>query len=261
MWGLITGAGSGIGRALALELATRGYDLILSGRTASKLEQVAQTIRHQEPERQVITMAADFADPASTRELANRVCSSVGWLGACVYCAGAGEPAADFANMELIDFQEALTVNVSAPMLLCQSLLPVLQGGNWSARVVLVGAGIDQYAQPGTGSYGISKMAMRRLVQQMSVDFEAMKEGPVVSLFQPGLVDTPGIRRHIEQASALSLPHAEWLGGRLENGDCLTPEQAAGALAYALQQTPASEFDGAVFHGTDLVDALSFGGS
>lgn len=261
MWGLITGAGSGIGRALALELAAGGYDLILSGRTAPKLEQVAETIRHKKPECQVMTLPVDFADPVSTRDLANRVCNSVDRLSAFVYCAGAGEPAADFANMELIDFQEALAVNVSAPMLLTQSLLPVLEGSDPASRIVMVGAGMDKHVQPGTGSYGISKMALRRLVQQMSVEFEAMPGGPVVSLFQPGLVETPGIRSHIEKAGKLNLPHAKWLAGRLKAGECLTAEQAASVLAFTLNQVPESDFHGAVFSGSELVDSLSFAGS
>ncbi len=50
MWTLITGAGSGIGRALALELAPRGHNLILAGRTVRKLEDVAETVRPEAPD-------------------------------------------------------------------------------------------------------------------------------------------------------------------------------------------------------------------
>ena len=102
----------------------------------------------------------------------------------------------------------------------------------------MIGAGMDKHAQPGTGSYGISKMALRRLVRQMSVEFDTMPDGPVVSLFQPGLVDTPGIRSHIKKAGDLNLPHAEWLAGRLEAGECLTAEQAANMLASAMVDRP-----------------------
>lgn len=261
MWTLITGAGSGIGRALALELARQGYDLVLSGRTLAKLDQLAQTIRQEMPERQVITLTVELADPASTRELAVQVCHAVDRLEAFVYCAGVGEPAADLASLELFDFQHALAVNVSAPLLLTQALLPLLQGGERASRIVMIGAGMDKNAQPGTGSYGISKMAMRRLVQQLSVEFDTMDQGPIVSLFQPGLVDTPGIREHIDKAKALALPHAAWLTGRLDAGQCLSAEQAASALAYTLKQVPESEFRGAEFKGPDLVDSLSFAGS
>ncbi|PXX92653.1 NAD(P)-dependent oxidoreductase [Marinobacter vulgaris] len=262
MWTLITGAGSGIGRALALELSNQGHDLILSGRTVSKLEDVAGEVSKHSPQCKVITLIADFSDPTSTRNLANQVRNAVDQLSAFVYCAGVGEPAADFASLDLIDFQEALAVNVSAPMLLTQSLLPVLTGHDPAARIVMIGAGMDTQAQPGTGSYGVSKMALRRLVQQLSVEFGTMPQGPVISLFQPGLVDTPGIRHHVDKAAGLGLPHAQWLRDRLDNGECLTAEQAASALAFTLsQQTPESDFQGAVYNGRDLVDSLSFAGS
>ena len=117
MWTLITGAGSGIGRALALELAAQGHDLILAGRTVSKLEEVATKLRVEAPDREVMTLQVDLADPESTRDLAQQVSDAVDRLSAFVYCAGVGEPAADFASLGLIDFQEALAVNVSAPML------------------------------------------------------------------------------------------------------------------------------------------------
>ncbi|KPQ28945.1 MAG: putative short-chain dehydrogenase [Marinobacter excellens HL-55] len=233
MWTLITGAGSGIGRSLALELARKGHDLILAGRTAVKLDEVAETIRQDVPERKVRTFTVELADTASTQKLAMQVCESADRLAAFVYCAGAGEPAADLASLQLSDFQEALAVNVSAPLLLTQSLLPVLCESGKASRIVMVGAGIDKHAQPGTGSYGISKMAMRRLVQQLSVEFGAMEAGPIVSLFQPGLVDTPGIRDHVSKACALNLPHGPWLKDRLDSGRSLTAEQAATAIWHA----------------------------
>lgn len=261
MWTLITGASSGIGRALALELGQQGHHLMLSGRDKGRLTAVADAIRDQSPGCRVELLPADLSDPASTRDLAHQVGETVERLDSFVYCAGIGEPAPDFASLELIDFQEALAVNVSAPMLLCQQLLPLMRGGEAASRIVMIGAGMDKQAQPGTGSYGISKMALRRLVRQMAVEFDTMAEGPVVSLFQPGLVDTPGIRKHIARAEDLNLPHARWLSGRLEAGECLTAEQAASALAFTLRQVPDSDFHGAVFNGRDLVDSLSFAAS
>ncbi|MEC7378345.1 MAG: SDR family oxidoreductase [Pseudomonadota bacterium] len=261
MWTLITGASSGIGRALALELGQQGHDLLLSGRDKKRLTDVAEAIRERSPGVRAEMLPADLSDPGSTRDLAEQVGELVDRLDTFVYCAGIGEPAPDFASMGLIDFQEALAVNVSAPMMLSQKLLPRMRGGEPASRIVMVGAGMDKQAQPGTGSYGISKMALRRLVRQMAVEFDTLADGPVVSLFQPGLVDTPGIRRHIAKAENLDLPHAKWLAGRLEAGECLTAEQAASALAFTLRQVPESDFHGAVFNGRDLVDSLSFAAS
>lgn len=256
MWTLITGAGSGIGRALAMALSQQGHNLILSGRTTAKLDQVAEAIQTASPGSRVIVITADFADLNSTRDLGRQVRKLVAHLSAFVYCAGVGEPATDFASMNLADFQEAFTVNVSAPLLLTQTLLPVLQGQHPVARIVMVGAGMDKQAQPGTGSYGISKMATRRLVQQLSVEFDADSGGPLASLFQPGLVDTPGIRNHIKRADQLALPHAGYLLERISRGECLTPQEAAHALAYTLSEVPDQDFEGSVFSASQLIEQL-----
>ncbi len=257
MWTLITGASSGIGRALGLELARQGHDLLLAGRTAGKLAQVAQAVSRAAPDRAVVTLTVDLADLASTRTLAERICEVTESLGAFVYCAGVGQPAATLASLDIRDLQEALAVNVTAPMLLTQLLLPVLSANEPRSRVVMIGAGIDRQVQPGTGSYGISKMALRRLVDQLTVELRSINQGPLISLFQPGLVQTPGIQTHLRQAAALRLPHAPWLSDRLQRGDCLTPEQTASALAFVLSQTPDSDFHGGEFRAAQVLGSPS----
>lgn len=258
---LITGASSGLGRALALELASEGHRLFLVGRNASRLDDLVQEIHRDFQHVDVVTEITDLSVPEQCRQLAVRIAKETIRLDFLVHCAGAGEPAADFASLDFRDFQEAMAVNVSAPMLLTQSLLPLLTGHEPASRIVMVGAGMDKRVQPGTGSYGISKMALFRLMLQLSVEFDSIKRGLVISLFQPGLVDTPGIHDHVEKAKILGLPHAQWLKDRLKNANCLTAEQAASALAFTLLQVPESDFHGSVFHAPELVDSLFFTGS
>jgi len=261
MWTLIAGAGSGMGKALALELANRNGHLILAGRSRQKLDALARQIRERNPDCGLVLVTVDFSDPRSTQGLADAVAERTDRLDQMVYCAGEGEPARDLQGWDLLDFQRALAVNVSAPLLLVQALYPQLCRDDGSARIVMLGAGMDQHVQKGTGSYGVSKMALRRLVRQLAVEFDAEIRAPIISLFQPGLVDTDGLRDHLGKARRLSLPHSGWLTERLETNDCLTPEQAASALAFVLNSVPDSDFHGAVFHGRDLVDSLFFGGS
>jgi len=66
----------------------------------------------------------------------------------------------------------------------------------------MVGAGIADRAEPGTGIYGVTKKALARLFDQMVTDFahEAGAGLPAIALFQPGLVDTEGLRAHITAA-------------------------------------------------------------
>ena len=135
-------------------------------------------------------------------------------------------------------------MNVTAPLALTQAFLPLLRRAA-PARVLLVGAGIADRAQPGTGIYGITKKALARLFEQMVTDFE--HEGPAdlpaVALFQPGLVDTEGLRDHIAAAEACDLPHAAWLDQALGQGQARSPDEAAEAMA-ALLDLPGERFHG-----------------
>ena len=104
-------------------------------------------------------------------------------------------------------------MNVTAPLALTQAFLPSLRRAA-PARILLVGAGIADRAQPGTGIYGITKKALARLFEQMITDFEheGRADLPAVALFQPGLVDTEGLRDHIAAATGLR-PAARRLAG------------------------------------------------
>lgn len=122
------------------------------------------------------------------------------------------------------------------------------------ARVMMIGAGIADKPQPGTGAYGISKAASARLMRQMVIDFdhEGSAYSPSVALFQPSLVDTEGLRAHGHAAHACNLPHANWLSDRLSQGGAQRPEVIAIAMADALLQLPRCNFHGTVLRPDDL---------
>ncbi|MGM0449401.1 MAG: SDR family NAD(P)-dependent oxidoreductase [Pseudomonadota bacterium] len=258
---LIVGAGSGIGRALAFEMAARGHDLILAGRARSKLDEVASGIRAEHTSIDVTALTVDLADTGECQGFCSELLALTHKINNLVYCAGVGEPSADFASLDPADLQKALAVNATAPATLIHGLLPILSGNHPLSRIVLMGAGVDRRIQPGTLSYGVSKMALRRLFEQLSVELKPDQGAPAVSLLQPGLVDTQGLQDHLSKARLLNLPHATWLKQRLSAGDCLSPEQAASVIAYTLDDVPVMDFHGQVFHGPDLADSLFFSAS
>lgn len=259
---LITGATSGIGRALTFELAASGHQLVVTGRSEQKLNQLAAEVQSRFPELTMTAVAADLESEAQTSRLAQEVHNQIsGPLRAIVHCAGVGEPAFNLHDWQMQDLESALRVNVLVPFQLTHALLPILWCAKKPARVMLLGAGMDRNVQPGTGSYGISKMALRRLFDQWYVEFDKMPGAPLISLFQPGVVDTPGLRAHLASAFELQLPHSHRLSDRLTSGQALTGEQAASAIAYALNEVPDMDYHGSEFKGRDLVDSLSFSGS
>lgn len=247
-WALITGAGTGIGAALARALAARGVGVVLVGRRQSRLDGVRESLDLRAP---ALVLPVDIASADARlrmqRTVDERLKAEGGLLRHLVHNAGIGAPSPDFARTDPVELERAFAVNVTAPLALTQAFLPSLRRAA-PARILLVGAGIADRAQPGTGIYGITKKAMARLFDQMIADFahEAGVDVPAVALFQPGLVDTEGIRDHVAAAKACGLPHAAWLHQALEQGQAHSPEKVAESMAAVLLDLSRDEFHGQV---------------
>jgi len=253
---IITGASSGIGMATAKKLAEQGKNLILIARRKAPLDAVAASLRQQHPEGVFLVIAGDLAHHQEREAVINSLQHTLRnqpcRLAGLIHCAGMGTPTNDLCHWNPDDLNAALALNVIAPLTLIQTLLPYLDEDTPPCRVILVGAGIDRRAQPGTGTYGISKMALRRLFEQLILDLAPYSAS--VALFQPGMVDTPGLRQHIRAAHSLALPHADYLQQRLVQGDYLTAESAGGALAILLDQVSMEKFSGQEWHARQLLD-------
>ena len=252
-WALVTGAGSGIGAALASELAQRGCRLVLVGRRAATLEATRASLADPQA---AICCPCDLANAAARGRLIDDVAARLGAAGGDLRClvhnAGVGVPGPDFAGMACADLGHALAVNVVAPLALTQGWLPLMGAGRPSARILLVGAGIADRPQPGTGAYGISKKAEQRLFEQMVVDFAAERgPNPRVGLFQPGIVDTAGLREHCRRARACGLPHVDYLESVLDAGNAWTAEAVAHAMSRALLDADEDAFHGQVLRTAD----------
>ena len=247
-WALITGAGSGIGTALAQALAARGVGIVLVGRRRARLEAVRERLG---PHALALVVPTDIASAEDRARLLTtvdeRLMAERGRLRHLVHNAGIGTPSRDFARTDPAELERAFAVNVTAPLALTQAFLPLLRRAA-PARVLMVGAGIADRAQPGTGIYGVTKKALARLFDQMITDFahEGGADLPAVALFQPGLVDTEGLRDHIAAAQGCDLPHAAWLGEALERGQASRSEEVGEAMAAALNDLPKSNFHGQV---------------
>ncbi|MCA1776952.1 MAG: SDR family oxidoreductase [Loktanella sp.] len=256
VWALVTGAGSGIGAALAAALVTEGVGVVLVGRRAAHLETVAKPLGPA-----ALVLPGDITRPEDRDRIKATLDTELDRRGAVlrfvVHNAGIGDPSQNFASTDPETLARAFDVNVVAPLALTQALLPMLRQAA-PARVLLVGAGIADRPQPGTGIYGISKAATARLMRQMAMDFdhEGDATAPAVALFQPGLVETEGLHAHVAAASACGLPHAAWLAGRLENGDAQTPETTATLMSTAMLRLPVAEFHGRQLQHHDLSPLL-----
>jgi NAD(P)-dependent dehydrogenase (short-subunit alcohol dehydrogenase family) len=161
----ITGATDGLGRALALRLAADGVRLILHGRSADRLAQVAAQAGPG-----AVTVRADLADLGQVRKLAADVRAATDRLDVFVSNAGvgSGEPDGRERRTSADGYELRFAVNYLAGFLLTEELLPLLRGSA-PARIVYVAslgqAPLDfddlmlEHGYSGTRAYGQSKLA------------------------------------------------------------------------------------------------------
>lgn len=177
---VITGAGSGIGRAIALVLARCGTRLVLVGRRKAPLEALVEQIG-----RPAEVVAADVAEPGAAGRIVDAALARYGRLDAVVNNAGR----ADFGPIEDVEpatFDAMLAVNVRAPAELIRCALPHLR--RRSGAVVNVSSVGGVLAMPGRAYYGASKAALNSLTRSLARELAPRVR---VNAVVPGPVDTP----------------------------------------------------------------------
>jgi NAD(P)-dependent dehydrogenase (short-subunit alcohol dehydrogenase family) len=182
---VITGASGGIGAAVAIALAREGARLLLAGRSAEKLDLVAERARDLSPG--VETFVADLADDERVHDLAARAVGAFGGVDVLVHSLGlfAGGP---IETSPVEDLDRQYRINTRAPYLLTQALLPSLLARQGQVVFVNSGAGINP-ARGQWGAYAASKHALRALAD--SLRDEVNKRGVRVISVYPGRTATP----------------------------------------------------------------------
>ncbi len=153
---LITGAGSGIGRALAIEASRLGMTVALCGRRA---EALAETLSEMTPSGQHLRLRGDITNPAVRRGMRDYLQRQWGRLDVLVNNAGviAIGPLAYATDAE---FEQMMATNVIAPLALTREMLPLLRRA-MPSRVVNVGSMFGDIPYPLFAAYSASKFALR----------------------------------------------------------------------------------------------------
>jgi NADP-dependent 3-hydroxy acid dehydrogenase YdfG len=187
---MITGATGGIGGALAELLHDAGHDLILTGRSAGRLDETAARLS-------AASVVVDLARPGEIEAALGDVAA----LDGLVHSAGVVE-LGDVADASVDGWIEQLTVNVAAPAELTRVLLPALRAAH--GHVVFVNSGSGLRARPGWGGYAASKHALRALADSLRAEEPDIR---VTSVF-PGRTASDMQRRVREQENGEYDPDA-----------------------------------------------------
>lgn len=181
MW--ITGAGTGIGRALALEAARQGADVAVSGRRAEPLEAVAAEVRAAG--RRALVVVADVASEAACRDAVARIVAELGKLDVAVANAGAGV-SGKFERLEMADWRRQLDVNVFGVLHTIYAALPELR--KTGGRLALVSSVLGLMTAPGQSAYAASKFAVRAIGLTLAQELHG--SGVSVTTIYPGFVES-----------------------------------------------------------------------
>jgi NAD(P)-dependent dehydrogenase (short-subunit alcohol dehydrogenase family) len=222
---LVTGAGRGIGRAVAVDLSGRGLRVALTARSKDELEETASGCSGP-----TLVIPADLLDPSAPDTVFDVVEDAWGPAGVLVANAGAGVSARVHKTSDA-DWQRMLDLNLTAPFRCLRRGLPsMLEAGQ--GRIVVVASIAAKVGEPYIAAYTASKHGVLGLVRSAAA--EVADAGVTVNAVCPGYVDTPmtdatvaGIvaRTGRSEAEAVRL-----LADKQPNGRLVTPEEVAAAV-------------------------------
>ena len=180
---LVTGAGSGIGRAIATSFAAAGARVALAGRTASKLAVVAASL----PPQSALVVPVHHEVEREVERCLEDTVSHFGSLDILVNNAGVYVPGR-VAEAVADDWNEAFTLNVIGPALMTRAALPHLRSHKGSS-IVNVASTLGIQAVAGTAPYSVAKAGLVMLTRLTALEEAAA--GVRANCICPGVVDTP----------------------------------------------------------------------
>ena len=225
---LITGAGRGIGRAVALELADAGAGVILVGRSAGQLAQTQAILLGRGTAAERVRIVP--ADLGEDQQRGRAVAVGAGRVDILVNDAATVEPLGPTAAVPVAELRCAFELNVVAPAALTAAVLPGMLDAGWG-RIVNVSSAI--VARPDSmvrfNAYAATKAALEAHTVNLAAELRGT--GVTVNAYRPGGVDT-AMQAWIRQQDPERIGTAahERFSRNFAEGTLITPEQSAAAL-------------------------------
>lgn len=183
---LVTGAGSGIGKACALKFAAEGARVAVLSRTASEVEKVRDEIMAAGGEAMALT--ADVSDEDQMRESVERTVEHFGGLDVVVANAGINGVWAPIDDLRPEEWDKTIAVNLRGTYLTLHLSVPHLKSAGGSIIVISSINGTRTFTTPGATAYTATKAAQVAMVKQLAL--ELGKHGIRVNAVCPGAIET-----------------------------------------------------------------------
>ena len=219
---VITGAGRGIGRAIALAYAREGAKLALAARNETELQETVSAASDLGAES--IAVPTDVTSQDATERLARRVVEQFGRIDVLVNNAGSSGPIGPLEGNDVADWVNTITVNLTGTFLVCRAVIPVMLEQSAGRIINLSGAGATN-AWSNMSAYCSSKAAVVRLTEVLAQELEG--KGITVNALGPGSVHTSMWDRMTEQAADAGADFIHELGLRVTSGGGASIDECA----------------------------------
>jgi NAD(P)-dependent dehydrogenase (short-subunit alcohol dehydrogenase family) len=216
---LVTGAGSGIGRASALALAKVGWNVVLAGRREDRLEETA-TLAGSAP---VLVVAADVTDPAQVIGLFEQSKARFGRLDLLFNNAGGGAPPVPFEDLSVEAWRRVVDVNLTGVFLCMQQAFRLMKDQDPRGGRIINNGSISAHApRPRSAAYTATKHAVTGLTRSGSLDGRAYD-------IAVGQIDIGNAATEMTQRMSAGVPQAD---GTLAAEPTMDVQAVADALVF-----------------------------
>lgn len=222
----ITGASSGIGTAIATQLAANGYDLALCARRQQRLVELAKVLSQQHGV-EVLTQAVDLRHEVQILEWFGAIATRFNRFDVLINNAGLGyrEPLTQGTTDK---WRETLDVNVIALCICTREAIKLMRELRNDHGHILHVSSMSGHRVPSSGMYSASKFAVRALTEGLRQELRADNSAIRISSISPGFVETEFAEKYSGSAD-----QAKQIYGQFQ---VLQPRDIANAVAYALGQ-------------------------
>ena len=199
---IVTGADSGIGKATAVALADRGFDVGITWHTdEAGAQETAEEVRGRGCRAELAQV--DLADPSQASTLAGRLAKPLGGLDVLVNNAGTGSQA-PFLELDLEEWQRVLQIDLTAAFLVGQAAARLMLAAGHGGRIINVTGVHEHVPLRGSSAYCAAKGGLGLLTQVMAL--ELAEHGITVNAVAPGEIATPMTEAHDEDPRRIARP-------------------------------------------------------
>jgi 7-alpha-hydroxysteroid dehydrogenase len=203
---VVTGAGRGLGAAMAVAFAEAGADVVIAARTQSQLDEVAEQIRATG--RRAHVVVANLAHPEDTAALANAAVEAFGKLDIVVNNVGGTMPA-PLLNTSTKDLRDAFTFNVSTAHALVVAAVPLMLEHSDGGSIINITSTMGRLSGRGFAAYGTAKAALAQYTRLSALDLaprirvNAIAPGSIITSALEILASNDELRAQMEKATPM----------------------------------------------------------